>query len=293
MQTPMSNDEALGVRGQLARILTVLCQQTSRDVATQCLSSAPELRDTLHKAIKGYDLILCSYHLTRLPLELWSTLREYVQVAMGTSLENRSKLFRELTLRLPEDVLYLRTILSSKLSRNLRPYIHHITIICNPRPTDVATCLKMLPSLITLRYGSNRALDWNSHTLLHWRHNFRNLPHLKTLSLGHHNFPSLSALLRLISAPSNLSELELHEVTCPNLSSDDHLPLLIVKPGTVLYISLLNCLKIDMYRMLSATIVGRRHPSQPQHIQTTLVIQATTNLLRVMQLFDIDIHRRT
>ena len=56
----------------------------------------------------------------------------------------------------------------------------------------------MLPSLVSLRYGSNQSRDWSPHSLLHWRQTFRDLSCLTTLSLGHHNFPSLSALLRLI-----------------------------------------------------------------------------------------------
>lgn len=267
LPSSITDEEAESVYWQLCRIKTYISRQKIQPHSPQSIPLS-ELLQTLCDAVNDFDSIRLEFHLSRLPPELWSTVREYVKLSLDTSIERRTTLFRELRLKSLDDVLFLRSILCSRLSQGLRDIIRHLTIEYCAHPSDLSLLIGMLPSIHGLVYAVDgleepwHSANWNAHALLHWRHRSAKLHSLGTLTLRYHSFPSLSALLRLIASLRNLRLLELTDVTWPQSTVEGQYLSLSVKPGSVLDIMCERCPQDEYF--LAAALVGYEGPRRLQ-----------------------------
>lgn len=260
--SPLSirDEEAESLYWQLSCIRTCISQHTSTPSSASS-ALCMELHSTLLTVADDFHALILEFRLLRLPPELWHTIREHVKLRLDTSIERRRRLFGDITLRSLEDVLFLRAVLCSKLSKDpIRYIIRHLTVAYCAQPSDLAIIVGMLPSVTGLVYAADileepwHGVIWHPYSPLQWRRRVPNLFSLVTVTLRSHFFSSLSSFLRLIAALPSLRLLRLVDVTWPPPVHCSRYWCLHVTPGSVLNIISRECPQDD--HLLSAALLG-------------------------------------
>ena len=233
--------EAYALHLQLSRILLYVKPLTKLHAD----SSLANLAQLLSRALDDFDDFLLESRILRLPAELHLALWKL-------HIAERMHAFRDLrVLRSASDVLFLRSMVTSRLSREVKHVIDKVSVhdesgMPAVKPTEVGHLLRYLPSVSEIIYGRsstryNSAMPWNSNSLLSWRYSLHKLQRLRVLALHHHEFPSLSALLRLIGSVPELQKLHLERVFWPTPLHWDQYLLLNRCPKGTLNISFKSC----------------------------------------------------